>query len=163
MVGGWREQRGFTYLMVLWWVALSGVMLVALGHHWRFERQREREAEMVARAQEIVAAIEAYRAVKVAAPVGAAVPAASWPASLDALVDDTRGPVTVHHLRRHYADPLTGSTAWGLVPVAEGQPGIRGVYSLSLAEPIAAPQRIARYADWRFEAKDGQESAPSGP
>jgi type II secretory pathway pseudopilin PulG len=106
-------QGGFTYFMLLWWVALSGIMLAALSQQWRFERRREKEAEMVARAQEIVSAIATYRQ---------AVPNSGGPASLQDLVEDRRGPRTLRHLRRIWVDPLTGRADWGLVREAPGQP-----------------------------------------
>ncbi len=119
-------QGGFTYFMLLWWVALSGVALVALSQNWTFERRREKEIEMVARAEEIRAAIASYRLNVPGGQVGA------WPVSLQDLVEDKRGPRTVRHLRRVWVDPLTGRADWGLVrdlpaqadsPSKRAQPG----------------------------------------
>lgn len=162
-------QGGFTYFMLLWWVALSGVMLAAASQHWRFERQRDKEAEMVARATEIQAALQSYH--RVALPGQPA----GWPKSLAELVADQRGPHVVRHLRRVWTDPLTGRADWGLVmdePVATTapthapsaapttmsrldharEPAIRGVYSRATGQPIRPPLGVQRYADWRFEA-----------
>ena len=41
-----RRQAGFTYLLLLWWVALSGVMLMALGESWTAQAHEQR-AEIV--------------------------------------------------------------------------------------------------------------------
>lgn len=149
-------QGGFTYFMLLWWVALSGIMLAALSQQWSFERRREKEAEMVARAQEIVSAIAAYRK---ASPGGAQ--AAAWPTSLQDLVEDRRGPRPMRHLRRLWADPLTGRADWGLVRhtlppgiggVAPAEGGIQSIYSRAPGTPIRAPAGTKTYEEWRFEA-----------
>ncbi len=150
-----RAQVGFTYFLLLWWVALSGVALAALSHNWTFERRREKEIEMVARAEEIRAAIASYRLNVPGGQVGA------WPPSLQDLVEDKRGPRTVRHLRRLWTDPLTGRADWGLVKdlpnaasgarsAAEG--GIHGVYSMAKGQPIRGPAGIKGYEEWRFEA-----------
>jgi type II secretory pathway pseudopilin PulG len=145
-------QGGFTYFMLLWWVALSGIMLAALSQQWAFERRREKEAEMVARAQEITSAIAAYRQ---------AVPTGAWPHSLQDLVEDRRGPRTLRHLRRIWVDPLTGRADWGLVRhspppgnggAAPAEGGIQGVYSRAPGTPIRAPAGTKTYDEWRFEA-----------
>lgn len=161
---GRARQRGFTYLMVLGWVALSGVMLVTLAQNWRFERQREREAEMVARAREIALAIGRYHAVAVPGQPG------RWPASLQDLVEDRRGPRPVRHLRRVWADPLTGQADWGLVRVgpAGAPPGIQAIYSRATTEPIRPPEQVRRYRDWVFDAVNpttaaAPQGASSGP
>ena len=129
-------QGGFTYFMLLWWVALSGIMLAALSQQWAFERRREKEAEMVARAQEIVAAIAAYHQ---------AVPNGPWPASLQDLVEDRRGPRTLRHLRRIWVDPLTGRADWGLVRDVPGQATPAAARAASQA---AAAARAASSPSW---------------
>jgi type II secretory pathway pseudopilin PulG len=148
-----RAQRGFTYFMLLWWVALSGLVLAALSQQWRFERQREKEAEMVARAEEIRQALTAYHEMTPGGQVG------SWPARLADLLEDRRGPSVRRHLRRLWVDPLTGKPEWGLVRESATAPGIQGVYSLATARPIRAPAGISSYAEWRFEGG----APPDGP
>ncbi len=149
-------QRGFTYVMLLGWVALSGLMLAALSQQWRFERQREKEAEMVARAEEIRAAIAAYHQASASGQSG-------WPASLRDLVDDRRGPLVRRHLRRVWVDPLTGRAEWGLLRVQPDQAGsgIQGVYSLARSTPIRAPADVKDYASWHFIAAITAPSAPA--
>jgi type II secretory pathway pseudopilin PulG len=149
------RQGGFTYFMLLWWVAISGVMLAALGQQWAFERRREKEAEMIARAKEIVAAIAAY---KQATPGG---PQSGVGASkLPELVEDRRGPRTLRHLRRVWADPLTGRADWGLLREGDVPNGpIRGVFSRASGQPIRAPAGTLTYAAWHFEIGE----APVGP
>lgn len=134
------RQDGFTYLLLLWWVAVSGVMLAALGHRWSLDARRQREAELVFRGEQVVQALRSYGA---ATPPGQA----ELPLQIDELVEDRRQEVVRHHLRRHWPDPITGQ-AWGLVMDGDR---IKGVFSTSTAEPVSAPDHVQRYEDWRFE------------
>ncbi len=149
-------QGGFTYFMLLWWVAISGVMLAALSQQWAFERRREQEAEMVARATEITHAIAAYGKASPAAEAGQSGPAVgAGPATLADLIEDRRGPVTLRHLRRIWADPLTGKPDWGLLRQGDqADAPIRGVYSRARGTPIRAPEGTRSYAEWLFEATE---------
>jgi hypothetical protein len=142
-----HQEQGFSYLMLLGWIALSGVVLMAASTAWRHQAQREREIEMVFRAEQIQAAITAYAAVPVS-------PGQSpWPRSLEVLLTDERSGQVVRHLRRVWPDPLTGGH-WGLV--REGD-GIRGVHSLSRLTPLRAPKGVSQFDEWRFLA-----GAPTG-
>jgi type II secretory pathway pseudopilin PulG len=147
-------QAGFTYLMLLWWVAISGVMLMALAQRWSTESQREREKEMVFRGEQIRRAIEAYASVPVREGMS------PYPSNLaDLLQDERPGPDAHgqrHHLRRLWPDPVTGG-AWGLLREGEG---IKGVYSTSPKEPLAAPAGVQRFEDWRFEAQAPPPAMP---
>ena len=80
-----------------------------------------------------------------------------YPRRLEDLLQDDRYPVVVRYLRRIYADPMTGSTRWGLIEAPGG--GIMGVYSLSGAAPLKRAgfshenkgfESARRYAEWRF-------------
>lgn len=141
-----RAQSGFTYLMLIWWVAISGVMLAALADNWSHAMRRQREAELVFRGEQIRKAIEAYHQVIV--PGGAS----QWPTQLEDLLEDRRGPVVVRHLRRLWPDPITGDAAWGLLK--EGT-GIKGVYSTSPARPLAGPEGVDQYRLWFFVVSNG--------
>lgn len=144
-----RRPRGFTYLMLLWWVAISSVMLAALGQQWALESRRQKEIELVFRAEQIRDAIQAYYE---ATPIEPKL----LPTRIDDLLEDRRGPVLKRHLRQHWTDPITGSPDWGLVMAG---PFLRGVYSTSTQHPLRAPTSINRYDDWRFEA----DALPAGP
>lgn len=136
-----RRDAGFTYLMLLWWVAVSSVLLAALGQSWAIEARRQREIELVFRAEQIKAAIVAYREATPTLPK-------TLPTRLQDLLVDQRGPAIKHHLRRLWPDPITGSVDWGLL--REGD-FIRGVYSPSGQMPLRAPDGILRYDQWLFE------------
>lgn len=142
-----RGRAGFTYLMLLWWVAIGSVMLAALGQQWSMERKRQREVEMVYRAQAIAAALVSYHEVAVNGQE------AAWPQRLEDLLEDRRSGKLQRHLRRAWKDPMTPDGQWGLMLAGSApQSGINGVYSLAQGTPLRAPVGVSRYAEWRFEA-----------
>lgn len=140
MVSGSSGARGFTYLMLLWWVAISGVMLAALGHSWAVEARRQREVELVFRGEQILRALETYR---LSTPEGQA----SLPMRLEDLLDDRRSGVSKRHLRRLWPDPITGED-WAYVWAGDR---LRGVYSLGKGVPLSGPEGVQKYDEWRFE------------
>ncbi len=101
--------RGFTYLWLLFAVALTAAGLAGVGQSWRTAAHRERERELIFRGREIAAAIGTYRTLSVDGGDSAG------PTLLAELVADGRGPQTVYHLRRLYADPFTGLPDWVLI------------------------------------------------
>jgi len=137
-------QHGFTYLMLLWWVAISGVILAALAQSWTMERRRQQDIELVFRAQQITNGIQSYFD---AAPNGTA---KTLPTSLQDLLEDRRGPVVRHHLRRLWPDPITRQPEWGLI---KDGAFIKGVYSQSPLKPVRGDSSLRSYRDWRFLAR----------
>ena len=140
-------QKGFTYLTVLFVVAMMAGGLALAGEVWHTSAMREKEAELLHIGNEYRKAIERYY---LSGPK-------QYPKSLADLVKDPRQPGTVRHLRRLYPDPITGKEEWGLVKSNDG--GIAGVYSTSEAEPLktggfavrdAAFEGKTKYADWQF-------------
>lgn len=111
---GSTGSRGYSYLAVLFLVALTAAGLAALGQAWSTAAQRERERELLFRGGEIARAIAAY--------AKTTPPPEQYPKSLDDLLADKRGVSERHHLRRAYVDPFTGEADWELVP-EPGQPG----------------------------------------
>lgn len=145
-----RPEQGFTLVAVL-----AAMFLLALATQQVMgvvsqQAQREREAELLRIGAEIVRAIGIYHerspgSIK------------HWPPSLEALTDDRRFVSLQRPLRRVYADPITRSHDWGLVPAPGG--GIAGVYSKSEMTPIRMAGAeltelglgaAQRYSDWRF-------------
>lgn len=148
-------QRGFTYLMLLWWVALSGLMLAAMAQSWTLDARRAREAELIWRGEQFRVAIEAYASVPVAEGES------RLPGRLEDLLEDRRSGEVQRHLKRIWRDPLTGRAEWGLVREGEGESGgIAGVHSLSRAQPVNAPDGITRYDQWRFVLGQPQSLRP---
>ncbi len=123
-----RGQRGFTYLLLLFLLAIGGAGLAVVGERQQALVQREREAELRFRGEAIARAIQRYAE---QGPPGQAV----LPTHLEALLEDRRGPRIQRPLRQIYADPFTGKPDWelvyGLAPLkaadpADGAPAAEG-------------------------------------
>ena len=147
MSAGKRRQGGFTYIGLMIVVSIMGAGLAAFGQIASHAAQREKEAELLFRGDQYRVAIESYYKKE-----------QRYPKALADLVEDKRYPMPVRHLRRLYADPMTGSADWGVVE-APGGAGVMGVYSKAEAAPIktgnfpSAYQLFAEastYADWKF-------------
>jgi type II secretory pathway pseudopilin PulG len=107
-IGRPASCQGFTYLWLLFVVALGGVALAALGQRQQTVQQREREAELRFRGDAIAKAIVSYMR---QSPAGAN----SLPQRLEDLLEDRRSGAVQRHLRRLYADPFTGKADWQLI------------------------------------------------
>ncbi len=160
-----RSQEGFTYIGVLLAVALIGTQLALAGVVWSFAQTRQKERELLFVGGQFRTAISQYYL----NPKG---PQKEYPRRLEDLLKDPRYPGTVRHLRKIYADPITGKKRWGLVRLPNG--GIIGVYSLSDEAPIKTgnfrPVNLSftnkqRYADWKFVHAFGAQgvAAPGAP
>lgn len=147
-----REQRGFTYLTILFLVAIMSGGLALIGEVWQTSAKRDKEAELLQVGNEYRKAIERYYFYP-----SKQAPRRQYPKTLADLVKDPRDPGNVRHLRRLYPDPITGKEEWGLVKSADG--GLAGVYSLSDATPLktagfavrdASFEGKTKYSDWQF-------------
>jgi len=151
-------QAGFTYVLVLFLVALVGLGLASAATVYSTIAKRERENQLLFVGQQFRDALESYAA---QTPQGS-VP---FPKSLDELLRDPRYPVVKRHLRKLYVDPMTGTTTWGFERNAAG--GIIGVFSTAREAPLRQelPQELAldsaaaSYAEWVFRPR----SAASAP
>lgn len=148
-----RRDEGFTYLGLIILIAIIGIISAASLQMGSLLERRAAEQELLDIGAEFREALISYAA---ATPVGQA----SMPQSLDDLLKDARYPSPRRHLRKLYADPITGREEWGTItaPSAAGV-GIIGVHSLSEAIPIKvgnfdAPfqdfQGKTSYRDWHF-------------
>ncbi len=143
-------SRGFTYLGLLFAIALLGLALATAGTLWSVGARREREARLLWVGAQYQRAIAAYYR---SGPAGVR----QWPSTLEDLLEDRRGPTLLRHLRRLYADPMTGRNDWTLERAAEG--GIVGVRSSAQGRPmkragfvpeLAALEGAECYCDWSF-------------
>lgn len=149
-------ERGFTYLALLLAVAVVGIGLAAAGTLWSTAAQREREQELLFAGDQFRRAIRLY----FRNSPNQSTPGAAYPKALKDLLEDTRRGDTKRHLRRLYADPLTGKPEWGLVTVkAPDGERIMGVYSLSQATPFKTSgfrdenrtfEGAQQFSDWKF-------------
>lgn len=154
--GAGNADRGFTYLGLIFLVAMMGLAAAAAGAVWSVVAQRERETELLFVGQQYLMAIEQYES---RSPPGAP----RYPLRLEDLLRDARTLLPMRHLRRAYPDPFdfnprTGAPVWGLVRSREG--GIVGVHSLSSGVPMKrsgfppglAFETARSHRDWRFIA-----------
>jgi type II secretory pathway pseudopilin PulG len=155
-------QRGFVYVGLLMIVMIMGAGLAATGTFFSHQAQRDKERELLFVGQQFRAAIESYYR----RSPGSAV----YPKTLQDLVEDKRFPMPQHHLRRLYADPMTGRPDWALIEAPGG--GIMGVHSASPAAPVktgnfdaadAAFENAKHYADWQFFYRPSEPAAGATP
>lgn len=103
-----KRQRGFGYLMALFAIAAIGLLAAGAGQVWHTSAQREREVDLLFVGQQYRQALKSYHAISVNG-------VNQYPARLEDLLNDNRSQVTLRHLRRLYADPMTGQADWVLV------------------------------------------------
>lgn len=145
-----NKQSGFTYLAILFAIAIVGVLLSRTGINATQANQREKEVELLYIGNQYRHAIVLYYertpgAVK------------RYPVKLEDLLTDDRYNPPQHYLRKLYRDPITNQQQWGLDMAPEG--GVMGVHSLSNLTPIKisnfeyanlAFEGITKYSGWVF-------------
>lgn len=143
--------QGFAYLALLILMGIVSVVAAAGVSLGAIAQRRTVEEELLAVGAAYQDALIRYAD---ATPRGQS----RYPRSLADLLKDPRYPNPVRHLRKPFADPLTGSDVWGLVQLA-GDGGIVGVFSLSDAKPIKIGnfdpefqgfEGKTSYRDWKF-------------
>jgi type II secretory pathway pseudopilin PulG len=158
-IRNFKDQHGFTLLVVLFLIAGFGVALAALGTLWATHQQREKEAELLFVGDQYRRAIESYYRTTPG-------PSKQYPRDVAVLLRDPRFQHTVRHLRRAYRDPFAVDVPWGLERDTQG--GITAVFSTSERVPfkISGFPEIyqsftgaADYRGWIFKAQ--AEEAPA--
>ena len=143
-------SAGFTYIGLLFFVALMGAALVGVSQVWHIQVQRDKEAELLFVGDQFRRAISLYYE---RAPGGARL----YPRRMEDLLQDPRYPNVQRHLRKLYIDPMTGKAEWGLVKAPDGS--IIGVFSLSDETPLktagftgpnAGFADAVSYREWKF-------------
>lgn len=161
------RQQGFSYFAVLFLIIIMGSALAGAGQLWSTTSQRFREQDLLWVGTQYAQALRHYYQVSPGV--------AQYPQTLDELIADPRFPSLQRHLRKLYADPITGTHDWGLVRSFDGR--IAGVYSQSTQTPIKQAQFPAQwvdfdgmqqYSDWQFVADKSflqglSQSTPSNP
>jgi len=101
------RQAGYTYLLLLFVVAVAGYGLALLGESWRNVACRELSLESAFILEAYARALEAYR---LATPDGQPY----RPRQLQELLDDRRSGARRRHLRQLYVNPWSGAPDWVL-------------------------------------------------
>ncbi len=149
------RQHGFTYLGLLILVAVLSVATLATLEVGQLASRRQAEDELLFIGHAFEQALRSYMD---STPAGKQ----PYPASLQDLLKDNRQPQLQRHLRRLYADPLTGKADWGIVQAPNG--GILAIYSLAAGKPVKVanfPEAFSRFAgaqsyrDWAFSGVIG--------
>ncbi|HLY97343.1 MAG TPA: type II secretion system protein [Sideroxyarcus sp.] len=140
-------------------IFVMGVVLASAGEVWHLAAKREKEQELLFVDNQFRQAIKLYY--EHTPPQ-----ALRYPVRLEDLLADPRYPSTQRYLRKIYADPISGSTKWGVVKGPAGE--ILGVHSLSTAEPVKKSnfsivdknfENKTKYTDWVFMYAPGQYPA----
>ena len=149
------RQGGYTYLVVLVLLAIVALASALTLEVADTNARRSAERELLAVGKEFERAFASYYRQR---PLDGR----PYPARLEDLTRDPRVAGIRRHLRRVYADPLTGGE-WGTVPAPGG--GIMAVYSTAPGEPFrvdigalampplagaSAADASGSYAQWRF-------------
>jgi len=140
-----RRQAGFTYLGLIIFVAIIGLVGAATLKIGSLLQRAAAEEELLEIGAAFSAALDSYAA---ATPRGAS----PYPPSLAELLKDPRSPAVRRHLRKIYVDPLTGKAEWGIVYLGDGETGIVAFHSLADARPL----KIANF-DKRFKGLDNKD------
>jgi type II secretory pathway pseudopilin PulG len=142
-----RRQAGFTYVGLMFAIAVLGITLATVGVVWSTQIRRDKEAELLWIGDQYRTAIGRYRA-----------SGGQFPQELADLLEDKRTAVPRRYLRKLFADPMTGAADWQLIETPGGG-GIIGIASSSQDKPIkvagfsqrdAAFEKAECYCDWKF-------------
>ena len=156
--GCFEASSGFTYIGLMLFIAITGIVLSVAGLSWQYQVRAEKEQQLLFVGSQFRAAINSYY-------ISALGDAKVYPLSLNDLLLDKRMPNIRRHLRQIYLDPFTEKADWGLV-TQEGR--IVGVYSSSTLKPLkhsgfnrenAKFSGAKSYQDWIFGEADGVKSS----
>lgn len=156
------REAGFTFLGLMFAVAIAGIALAGTGALWHMESRREKEKELLFIGEEYREAISSYYSKSPGE-------AKQFPEKLDDLLQDKRFPNPTRHLRRLYREPMTSDGEWELIR-QEGR--IIGVASRSPEEPIKIAgfgpgqnefEGAVSYTEWRFISNGGVQSTNATP
>ncbi len=145
-----KQQSGFTYLAILFAIAIAGVVLAVTGISWSQTAQREKEQELLFVGNQFRQAIARYYE-KTPGTVK------RYPRTLNDLLKDERQLGIQRYLRKIYIDPMTRKAEWGTMLAPDG--GVMGVYSLSDTSALKSAnfdyanrtfEGATKYTDWVF-------------
>jgi len=143
-------MSGFTYIGLLFAIAILGFAMAAVGTVWSAAAKRDREQQLMWTGGQFRRAIASYYT---NGPPGVR----EFPRDLADLLEDRRGPIVRRHLRRLYPDPVTGIFDWQVLRLPDAS--IIGVASSSTQAPLKRAgfpdadstfENASCYCDWRF-------------
>jgi type II secretory pathway pseudopilin PulG len=144
-----RPRAGFTYLTVMFIIAILLGGLAIVGETWETSARREKEAELLFIGNQYRRAIGLYY-------LSTPGVVKAYPRQIEDLLKDPRQPGTVRHLRKLFPDPMTGKP-FVVIKGADG--GVQGVASASDNAPLkvagfrvrdAIFEGAQKYSDWKF-------------
>jgi len=138
-----RSESGSFLVVIMVAVAISSIALGAAVQAWSVRLQRDKEEELIFRAQQYVRAILAYRKEH----------AGQFPTNLEDL--GKPGPRQLRYIRRLYKDPLAKDGRWGLLYLV---PGGRAVIDVVAAQK-AQQQKESQWGDEWETAGDPTKQA----
>jgi len=153
------REAGFTFIGLMFAIAIAGIALAGTGVLWHMESRREKEKELLFIGEQYRMAISTYYD---KSPGGAK----QFPEKLEDLLQDNRFPNPTRHLRRLYRDPMTPDGQWELIRL-EGR--IVGIASRGTEQPIKIAgftpdqegfESAEKYSGWRFMSKIGSAPVP---
>ena len=159
-----HRQQGFTYIFVIFLVAMISVALLAGRVVDATETRHNRELALIAIGHQFRDALASY-----AQSSGGVTGPNAYPTTLDDLIEDKRFPNTRRHLRKLFYDPLTGRQDWGLLRSGDR---IVGIYSLAEGAPLkqagfdgndSSMNGAEKYSDWVFAWPVNGVAAPLSP
>lgn len=148
-----RRQAGAALIGALVFLLLVSILGSVFVASAQTQKRRSDEEQLLFAGDQIRRAIASYYNT---VPAGRS---RSLPPDLDSLLEDSRFPTPLRHLRRLYVDPLTGRADWELI--REGG-GIVGVRSRSMSAPLKVAgfpspyddfEGAQVYADWVFRIR----------
>jgi type II secretory pathway pseudopilin PulG len=117
------RERGYLLLVIIFMVALVAVALAAIAPAIGTQIKRDREEELVHRANQYVRAIQLYYR-----------KFGSYPISIDQLENTNN----LRFLRKKYTDPITGKDEWKLIRFGQAHPKKRPAW-MAGATGVGAP------------------------
>jgi type II secretory pathway pseudopilin PulG len=144
-----RREQGFSYVIVMFLVAVLSIVSVRGLENSLTAERREKEADLLRVGQAYRNAIMDYYQSSPGTEK-------ALPAKPEDLLLDQRATRTRRPLRKLYRDPITGAKEWGYVYKDDR---LIGVYSLSTAKPLKREgfplelmnfKDAATYQNWRF-------------
>ncbi|NOU25002.1 MAG: type II secretion system protein [Methylotenera sp.] len=155
-----NKNNGFTYLGLLFIIALMGVTLALAGTLYSFVQQREKERQLIFVGNQFKQAISLYYQ---RTPGNIK----RYPQRLEDLLQDNRFVSLQRYLRKIYVDPITRTQEWGLVKAPDG--GFMGVHSLSTGKSLKTSNfdssnldfhNKTHYSDWQFTYENIEPQKP---